>query len=718
MRLTLRTKILLLVAGTVTSLALSLMGAISLLASREINRTVRRDVAVTGGVLTQLLDEHATALTDKCLLLASQPRLKYLRDAHDEQTVADSLSEWLPQMHASAALLTDQDGKLLGATDSAVVELRDGQHDPGVTRALQGQSWAGVVTRGEKLMLEVSVPVVDGVSKEVLLTFTVFSAIDAEVAQQLKKAIGSEVAFVREGKVVGATLPLPAHIPTPAGTPTLITLGHTRWFALYASLPNTKHIANTGFVTLLSYNRAMAPYRRFQQMLIGAFALAMALALLAGTWLAQGLTRPLDGVVQAAETLRRGAWPERFEIRRRDEIGLLQSVFNEMTVSLRDSQERLLALIDSDPLTGLDNHRRFQERLDEEAKRCRASGETLTLFIADLDHFQTFNQEHGHVAGDEALKRAASLLRERAILSGMPEQAILSRYGGEEFAALLPGYDLSQAERFAEQFRESVAAAQGGTGLTLSVGIAEFGTHSTQAEGLALAAELALSQAKQLGRNRICQFSSVPGADSTADPYHLYRSAKDGSLATIQALAAAVDAKDPYTQGHSQRVAEYASELARALALPSDVTELIYTTGTLHDVGKIGVPDAILKKPGRLEPEERTIMETHPVLGEVIVRKVPQLAATLPGVRHHHEAWDGTGYPDRLAGEAIPYIARVLAIADTFDAMTSDRPYRKGLDWNIALDEITKKSGTQFDPELAPAFVELMRPSADLRHAA
>jgi HD-GYP domain-containing protein (c-di-GMP phosphodiesterase class II) len=141
------------------------------------------------------------------------------------------------------------------------------------------------------------------------------------------------------------------------------------------------------------------------------------------------------------------------------------------------------------------------------------------------------------------------------------------------------------------------------------------------------------------------------------------------------------------------------------------LVDRVFRAGTLHDVGKIGVPDSILKKPGRLEPEEARIMETHPVLGEAIVAKVPQLKDLLPGVRHHHERWDGAGYPDGLAGEAIPLIARLIALADTYDAMTSDRPYRKGLPVEVALTEISRSSGIQFEPALAEAFVEMMRSS-------
>ena len=135
---------------------------------------------------------------------------------------------------------------------------------------------------------------------------------------------------------------------------------------------------------------------------------------------------------------------------------------------------------------------------------------------------------------------------------------------------------------------------------------------------------------------------------------------------------------------------------------------MIYRCGTLHDVGKIGVPDAILKKPARLDDEEQRVMETHPALGEIIVRRAPQLEDMLPGVRHHHERWDGRGYPDGLMADAIPRLARFIAIADTFDAMTSDRPYRKALTVQQALDEIQRGAGTQFEPSLALAFVRMM----------
>jgi len=699
MKLKLRAKILLLVAGTAVGLVSVILLAFTLLVSREMGRAVREDVRTTGGVLGQLMRERSAVLLDQARLIADEPALRAALSTHDPATVLDRVRDYRRKMGADEIIVTDRDGRALADTDGQAHPGAELAGDAGVAAAMDSREWRGVTARGGRLMLAVCVPVRIGAYP--WGTFTAYRAIDPAVAAHLRASLGTDVAFLYRGRVVGASRPLPPHLPAPR-VPTVVTLGGARFFALYAPLPDTAPHAGMGFVTLRPYGPAMALYHRCLLTFLAASALTLGLALAGGAFLARGLTRPLGGVVQAAETLRRGDWPERFDVRRTDEIGLLQTVFNEMSAALRGSQERLLALIDADPLTGLDNHRRFQERLEQEAKRCARSGERLSLLLLDLDHFGQYNQRHGHGAGDLAVHDVAEALQ--GCLSGV---AIAARYAGEEFAVLLPQTDLAQAEALGELIRETVAGLD--HGLTLSVGCAEFGTHTTEGEGLVLAAELAVSRAKQLGRNRVCRFDSLPGADSNADPYQLHRFLKDESLATIQALAAAVDAKDPYTQGHSQRVAEYAVSLAKRAGLTEDEVVLAHTTGTLHDVGKIGVPDAILKKPGRLEPEERQIMETHPALGEVIVRKAPKLVASLPGVRHHHERWDGRGYPDGLRGERIPRLARILALADTFDAMTSDRPYRKGMSWGTALDEIARSAGTQFDPELAPIFVNLMR---------
>ena len=176
---------------------------------------------------------------------------------------------------------------------------------------------------------------------------------------------------------------------------------------------------------------------------------------------------------------------------------------------------------------------------------------------------------------------------------------------------------------------------------------------------------------------------------------------------TIKSIASALDAKDPYTHGHSMRVTLYSIILARELNIPENQLEQIETAGLLHDIGKIAIPQAILCKPGKLTDDEFTIMKSHPSNSERLIASIKKLHEISPGVKHHHERWDGRGYPDGLKGEEIPFAARVIAIADTYDAMTSTRSYRVALTHETAINEIDKCAGSQFDPQLAKKFVEI-----------
>jgi len=189
------------------------------------------------------------------------------------------------------------------------------------------------------------------------------------------------------------------------------------------------------------------------------------------------------------------------------------------------------------------------------------------------------------------------------------------------------------------------------------------------------------------------------------------RELRQAYIETIRALAQAVDAKDAYTRGHSERVGVYASKIAREMGFPEEFIEQVYLAGVLHDIGKIGVPDTIISKPARLEKHEMDVMKTHPEISAIILEPVSFLAAAIPGVRHHHEWFDGSslGYPDGLAGNAIPFIARILLVADTVEAMTSDRPYRKALPFARVLQELRDYSGTQFDPACVDAFLRIAK---------
>ena len=203
--------------------------------------------------------------------------------------------------------------------------------------------------------------------------------------------------------------------------------------------------------------------------------------------------------------------------------------------------------------------------------------------------------------------------------------------------------------------------------------------------------------------------SGIDKFDLVSSKSLILKDLKELFYKTIKSIASALDAKDPYTHGHSMRVTLYSIMLAKALNAPESELEKIETAGLLHDIGKIAIPESILCKAGHLTDDEFVIMKTHPINSEKLIASIKKLHEVSPGVKHHHERWDGRGYPDKLAGEDIPFAARVIAIADTYDAMTSTRSYRKALDHDIAIEEIRKCAGGQFDPVMAEKFVEIER---------
>lgn len=362
----------------------------------------------------------------------------------------------------------------------------------------------------------------------------------------------------------------------------------------------------------------------------------------------------------------------------------------------------------TDNLTKLYNHRFFIRALSEQFEKID-NGE-LSLLVLDLDMFKLYNDLYGHVEGNLALKRVASI-----ITRVVGQKGIVCRYGGEEFTVLLPYHDSQMAFATAEKIRTEMQRIFFNSDdvtqrfLTASIGICTYPHAAPNGEELLKRADLAMYTAKNQGKNQTVIYTpriehpDMAIGENSAEPL-----TKSVYTATIYALTAAIDAKDHYTFGHSQNVAEYTTILASKLALDRSHIEIIREAALLHDIGKIGIPEQILTKTGRLTSEEHDIVKKHVELSITIIKHLPFLNHVVPAVIGHHERWDGTGYPRGLKGENIPLAARCLAITDAFDAMTSNRPYRASLGVNAALNEIRHNSGTQFDPKLAGLFIKLV----------
>jgi diguanylate cyclase (GGDEF)-like protein/putative nucleotidyltransferase with HDIG domain len=356
--------------------------------------------------------------------------------------------------------------------------------------------------------------------------------------------------------------------------------------------------------------------------------------------------------------------------------------------------ELMRHLAEHDPLTGLRNRRGLQEHIDAEIARTG----TVAVMVCDLDNFKRVNDTLGYVEGDEALRRFAGVL---AAAGGHA-----ARLGGEEFAVVLSGCDEEAALAAGERVRAAVASvfADFPWPVTTSVGIAVSGPGAEDASQLLRAATRAVFGAKRLGRDRCVAYhaealeSLLGTLDETGAAEH---------LAAAMLLAETLDMRDVGTARHSQTVGRYAEEIARTLLLPEPHVERIRAAGVLHDIGKLGVADSVLKKPGKLTDEEWAEMRRHPELGARILDHA-NLRDISAWVLAHHERVDGRGYPHGLAGDVIPLEARILAVADAYEAMTADRAYRAALSHDAAQQELRDGSGTQFDPEVVEAFLAVI----------
>jgi diguanylate cyclase (GGDEF)-like protein len=356
----------------------------------------------------------------------------------------------------------------------------------------------------------------------------------------------------------------------------------------------------------------------------------------------------------------------------------------------------------TDPLTQLKNRLALDQEIDVQLEVARRGEQPLSVVVGDLDHFKVVNDQLGHRAGDRALVRVARILASHRRLGDT-----VARTGGEEFTLLLPNTFEHDAFLAAERMRAAVATefASDPVPLTFSFGVASFPDHGGSADAVIESADQALYAAKALGRNRSIIFNREVSAIFA--PEGGGRGLDSSHLPTLLSLAEELDIRDAGTAYHSRTVGRYCALIAAQLGLDPEHVERVEIAGRLHDIGKIGVPNAVLQKPGALGAGEMAQVRTHPEIGAQVLAG-HGLEDLRGWVVAHHERPDGKGYPAGLEDAEIPLEAKIIAVADAYEAMTADRVYRAGIGTKAARVELLRCAGTQFDPRVIAAFMAVL----------
>jgi diguanylate cyclase (GGDEF)-like protein len=436
--------------------------------------------------------------------------------------------------------------------------------------------------------------------------------------------------------------------------------------------------------------------------LLTALAGAGVACLLASLWIGARL----NALGRAADRIAAGDYSVRLRVPSGGVERRLATAMNAVAETLSEKHSAAT----TDKLTGVANRSALLAALFTEIERVNRYDRPLSIAFIDLDHFKNVNDTYGHDAGDLVLQRVAAILRDN-----VRRQDTVGRYGGEEFMIILRETDVNEAARLAEKLRmlverEEIKLDHGQViNVTVSIGIAGRGGGQVSLEPIVRDADGAMYGAKSLGRNRTYVFvepdedslvARAPiSAEGRASAEEIGRAAAAAAEQVLRSFLKADTDGEP-----SERIAGMATRVARHFKLPKAEVERIRVAGLLHDVGTAGVPQEILEKSGPLTADEWQRIAQHPRIGQVILEQASSLRQAMPIILHHHERFGGQGYPHGLQGNDIPLGARILAVADAYDAMTHDRPYKPKLDHATALDELRRNAGTQFDPDVVEAF--------------
>lgn len=368
-----------------------------------------------------------------------------------------------------------------------------------------------------------------------------------------------------------------------------------------------------------------------------------------------------------------------------------------------DYNLKLKELAVKDGLTGLFNHRSFQDILGSYIRNSKKENKEVSLLFMDIDNFKNYNDVNGHQRGDWLLTRLGEVL-----MNTVGDLGIVTRYGGEEFAVILYNQSEDTALNLGELIRQNIQNTyfigqehQPNKHITVSIGVSTYPKVAKTKKELIELADNALYRAKSFDKNRVERYYNIL---DEIDP-----SIDKKSLESVANILNNINMKDKYTYGHSERVVIYAKKFATYLQMKDKDKKELLLGAYLHDIGKLEISKELLTKREKLSESEFNILRQHPTLGSDLVSSIKEFADVIPLIKYHHEKYDGTGYPSKLKGDDIPYLARILTIIDSFDAMTSKRPYNIRKDYKQAIGELEKCSGSHFDPELVYKFIEMLQ---------
>lgn len=666
-----------------------------------------RSDAVDAATRSRIL-ESADDLLGMSQLMPGDERFTNALADGDPARLSSVLGEFSKAVDADLVMLTDADGLVIAAAG-------------GLTRVLPGDRPLGAGDQKVRLAAPhlaflrindaetvAAIRPVIGASGEHILV--VADSVDNEFLSRTTR--GSDAVFAianSSGKVIARSSPVDdnplydelLNSPNPSvravvaeasahnrGGPLKVktSLGHYNMVATHVTMPGDPERSGFCLVSLVSMTVSDQARLTTERLITMWSAFAVLLLMGLGGWIARSVSVPLRVLSESAHRVADGDFTTKVRVTGSYEVRELGESFNAMTRSLRERTESLTKKV-LELATLYEMSRSLGATLDLSDLLDSVLESALRIFDVESGYVSVRDRETGTLRVGSIRGPRSAEGEDRSVRSSMAEWVV------REGRPLIfnPPADGSHAEV------DSVTGAAAALSVPLAtsegvIGSITVGTHDP---------------AFRFGSDDVRLLSTVANHVSIAvGNIELFVSLQDAYLATVRALAAAVDAKDPFTRGHSDGVAVYAMGIGEGLGLSTEQMTALEMAAYLHDIGKIGVREEILQKPGRLTESEMGQMRHHPLIGANILRPVAFPWPVAPVVRHHHEHWDGRGYPAGLKGEEIPLLARILSVADAYEAMISDRPYRKGRTHNDALGELQRCSGTQFDPRVVEAFID------------